>query len=170
MKSYLSDRRHYVQIYTFNSNITETEPCSVIQGGKLSGTLYSLYTNEVPILHKLLVNQNGKYTKIQKNCKKKPKTNKNIKHETINFVDDSTSVIGFYETNYIKDYLTDYYKVLDDFYTSNRLKINPDKTKFLINCKPKHSNTLKNVFFMAGPYKIKPLNSIKILGVYIQSN
>ena len=54
IKNYLSDRQQYVSIDTFDSDIIKSDSCSVVQGGKLCGVLYSLYTNEVPILHILI--------------------------------------------------------------------------------------------------------------------
>ena len=137
--------------------------CSVIQGGKMSGTLYTLYTNEVPLVHKLIEN------KIYKN-KNKIINYKKVSHETINFIDDSTSIISFKETNIIKEYLTEYYNLLETFYNANKLKINPDKSKFLIVCKNKFKLVLKNFSFKASSYVIKPSNTMKILGVYLHSD
>ena len=56
-KSFLSDRTQFVKIDTFTSTTKNSPNCSVIQGGKLSGTLYSLYTNEIPLLHKTMNNK-----------------------------------------------------------------------------------------------------------------
>ena len=53
-KSYLSDKYQFTQIDTFNSTILKSLDCSCIQGGKLSGTIYSIYTSEIPHLYKLL--------------------------------------------------------------------------------------------------------------------
>ena len=46
-KSFLTDRRQYVKIDTFSSRIENSLPCSVVQGSKLSATLYKLYTNKI---------------------------------------------------------------------------------------------------------------------------
>ena len=40
--------------------------CSVVQGGKLSGTQYTLYTNEIPLLHTLMTTD---IYKKKKKCK-----------------------------------------------------------------------------------------------------
>ena len=50
-KSFLTDRRQYVQIDAFNSYITHTPRCGVIQGSKMCGLLYTLYVNEVTNIH-----------------------------------------------------------------------------------------------------------------------
>ena len=57
LKSYLSIRTQYVKIQHKRSRITTSLNCSVIQGSKLSGLLYNVYTNEVPLVHKLLKDQ-----------------------------------------------------------------------------------------------------------------
>ena len=54
LKNYMTDRKQYVQIDTFNSYMTTTPKCGVIQGSKMSRHLYTLYVNEVTILHNLL--------------------------------------------------------------------------------------------------------------------
>ena len=65
-----------------------------------------------------------------------------VQHLTINFVDDSSSVISTKNHNIIKDYLEDYYLLLHNYYNINKLKINPDKNTILIV----HQNKLHNIF------------------------
>ena len=43
--SYLDNRKQYVELEGYKSDIVNTPPYSVIQGGKISGLLYTLYTN-----------------------------------------------------------------------------------------------------------------------------
>ena len=43
MRSYLSNRKHFVQLDTFKSKVLNSPETSVIQGGKLSGLLYYLF-------------------------------------------------------------------------------------------------------------------------------
>ena len=61
---------------------------------------------------------------------------KSIYHLTVNFVDDSTSIITFSETNPIRKYLENYYNLLQNYYNINKLKINAEKTSLLIINKP----------------------------------
>ena len=138
---------------------------SVVQGSKLSGILYTLYTNELPQLHKLI-----KHNIFPKITSYRLRSYKNIEHDTVNFVDDSTSIIAFKETSQIKPYLTDFFNLLKCYYNINKIKINDDKTQMLLTHKPKHKNTLKNFHFYAGNDKITTKNSIKILGFYITSD
>ena len=53
-KSFLSERTQYVAIDTFISDTMDCPPCSVVQGSKLSAVLYTIYTNEIPLLHTLM--------------------------------------------------------------------------------------------------------------------
>ena len=55
IKSYLTDRKQYVEIETFKSKVLNSPPCSVVQGGKMSGLLYTIYTNEVPCLYNTFI-------------------------------------------------------------------------------------------------------------------
>ena len=50
MRSYLTNRKQFVQLETFSSNVTDALPCSCVQGSIISSILYTLYTNEVPIV------------------------------------------------------------------------------------------------------------------------
>ena len=91
----------------------------------------------------------------------------NIKHTTINYVDDSTSTISSNSAYELQIYLNHFYKLLESYYNINFLKINPDKTKFIITCKPPHRHTTKDTIIQAGQYVIEQSDKLKILGVYI---
>ena len=165
LKSYLENRKQFVQLETYNSEIIDALPCSCVQGSKLSSLLYTLYTNEIPLLYKLLNNKLYKNITGQNIIKFK-----NIEHLTINFVDDSNNIITFNDQNQIKNYIEAYYKLIHNFYNINKLKINPDKTNLLLIYKDKYSQSLNNFYFKAEQYKIYSKNTIKILGFYIQSD
>ena len=70
----------------------------------------------------------------------------------------------------MKNYLTDYYSLLDAFYNINKLKINAKKTLLLLVFKPKHYENLKYFFFFANNHKIWKSNTIIILGQYLRSD
>merc|ERR1711867_194357 len=67
LKSYLEKRRQYVEIQSKESEIKDCLDASVIQGSKLSGLLYNLYSNEVPMVYKLLKNHEVGLPKDLKN-------------------------------------------------------------------------------------------------------
>ena len=89
-KSFLSERAQYVAIDTFISETMDCPPCSVVQGSKLSAVLYTIYTNEIPLLHTLM-SQDIYYALTNTQI---PIVN-NIKHTTVNYVDDSTNTIPY---------------------------------------------------------------------------
>ena len=107
---------------------------------------------------------------IQKTNTKNNDSFIDIDHKTINYVDDSTNIIGFKNINNITEYLNKYYILLEQFYTINMLQINPDKTKMIVICKNKMRDECKNINFMAGKYNIKQDINIKILGFYLQND
>ena len=59
-----------------------------------------------------------------------------IEHDTIIYVDDSTGIIASKDYKILNKYINDYYRLIEQFYNINFLKINPDKTKLLVQCKP----------------------------------
>ena len=54
LESYLSRRYQYTEVDNIQSKIEVSPACSVIQGSKLSGLLYLIYTNEVGKLQQLM--------------------------------------------------------------------------------------------------------------------
>ena len=154
MESFLSDRKTYVNIDTFSSNMIEQGPWSCIQGSKLSGLLYTLYTNEIPEVKKLM-QQPENYKKITR--KPLPKKYNNT-HTTINYVDDSTHIISFTEILQIKDYIEAFYDVLHIIYEANLLKVNSDKTKAMLFLTHKSNIDISNFTFMAKNDIIYPKN------------
>ena len=78
-----------------------------------------------------------------------------IMHTTVNYVDDSTSIISSKTTTQLQTYIDNYYKLIDSYYNINYFKINPDKTKFIITSKPTHRQNTKDIIIHAGKYIIK---------------
>ena len=150
---------------THKSPIKNSPPCSVVQGGKLSGILYTLYTNEIPVLYKLM--HNDWFYKLTKSSRI---LYTNIDHCTVNFVDDSTNVIAFPDHSQIRLYLTQYYSLIHSYYNINKLKINADKTQLLLTYKNKHKDNLRNFYFNANQFKITPKKVILILGAHLRDD
>merc|ERR1712082_559492 len=67
--------------------------------------------------------------------------NNDIIHTTVNYVDDSTSVISSKTATNLQTYLDNYYKLLESYYNINFLKINPDKTKCITTHRLTHTHT-----------------------------
>ena len=164
-ESYLSERYQYVEIETFKSEIKKCNDYSVIQGSKLSGLLYNIYTNELPLLNRHM--HSNWFNKITGQLKQ---TFKDVDHKTIIFVDDSSSIISFKNHSIMSQYLQSYFSLIYKFYNLNKLKINSDKTCLLIVNKPKLNQTLNNFSFKANQFTIKRSKHMKILGFYISEN
>ena len=164
-ESYFNNRKQFVKIDNFSSEIKNSPQCGIVQGSRLSSIFYTLYTNEVTLLHKFMNN-----VWFKKITNLNFKIYKNVDHLTVNFVDDSTNVICFNDQNQIKDYLTNLYTLLHCYYNISKLKINPDKTSLLITSKPKFHKVMKNFYFNSMTFKISPTNMIKILGANITSD
>ena len=162
-RSYFSERKQFVRLENANSILRNSLNCSIVQGSRLSGTMFNLYNNEIPRLPLLLNSELGHrmigINKIDL---------KGVSHHVVNFIDDSTNIIGFKEHNKIKSYVENYYKLLLRYYNTNKLKINNDKNKLLLINKPKLDNVLINFSFRAGDKIVKCKNKIKVLGTWVQ--
>ena len=163
LNSYLSGWQQFVEIDTFRSNIVKNLPCSCIQGSKLSGLLYTIYTCELPLVQKIM--QDPSFYKAITGTD--PPNFKVPKHEVDTFVDDSFNTIAFDTPNKIKIYLEKFYELMHSYYNSNRLKINPQKTQLMFVSKAKFRPSTKYITFKAKGHQIKPVPSLKILGSFV---
>ena len=162
LRSFLEDRYQYVSIDSIQSEVTQALPCSVIQGSKLSALLYTLYINEVTILHKLVHSEI--YSKITGSVSNN--IINNIDHSIIQYVDDSNNVISSDNIQSIQPYMNTYFKLIEAYYNINKLKINPDKSKLMIVCKAVHRKATKNIVLMTNDHIIEQVQKIKALGMY----
>ena len=160
MKSYLSKRMQYVELNTKKSRILVQEPCSVVQGSRISGLLYTIFVNEIPLLHNLLQDKET----VQKLLKSELQVNEPVEHVVTQFVDDSNSNIIFDNPEDAKEYINRYFKLLDRYYNMMKLKINHDKSNLMTICKPKHNIIAKEIVISHDSQTIKPKAQFKILG------
>ena len=93
----------------------------------------------------------------------------NIIHHTIQYVDDSSNIIGAKNHIELEQYIQKYFKILEAFYNINKLRINPDKSKFMVVCKPKYRKITNNMVLVTNNYTIKQEPKIKILGTFLTS-
>lgn len=163
--SYLTNRYQFLEIDIHRSQLQQSLNCSVIQGGKLSGLLYTIYTNEIPLLHTLM--HNKIYTSLTNH---QPTTTNNINHCTVNFVDDSTDIISTIKAEDMQEYLNRFYSLLEAVYNINKLKINNDKTELMMICKNRFRKSTKNIQMKASGHKVKQVSKVKIPGYIMQSN
>ena len=140
MTSYLKNRQQYTNINFKKSETIKCLPCGVVQGSKLSRILYTIYTNKVSFLHKILQN-----ITICRIIQVVPPKDDITDDEVINLVNDSNSVISRAEHTELENYINTYFQLLKIYYNSQKLKINTDKTQLLICGTPhllnKHKHT-----------------------------
>ena len=160
IRSYLSDRTQYTEIQTKSSPVMYSPNCSVVQGSRLSGLLYTIYTNEVPLPHKLM--EDGDW--MEKNLKETPTNYTEIDHDTVNFVDDSNSVIAFKNPDEVTFNINRFFSVLKIYYNDMKLSLNPDKTNLLVISKPSLRQFTNDIRIEDDEEVIKPKQQIRILG------
>ena len=110
MQSFLESRSSYIELESFQSEPVMNQPCSVIQGSRISGLLFLIYVNEVPVLHKLMKDESISRVMIGRISRSKG----NISHDTSNFVDDSASIISFEDEEEAEDYMETFMEILEE--------------------------------------------------------
>ena len=171
IKSYLAKRHFFVEVDTFRSDLQQSLDTSIVQGSILSAILYLIYTNEIPLLSKVM-KDNQLYNKITDNTKNmtfEANNYNNIIHFILNYIDDSSNIISHNDKDILINYLTEYYIVLEFYYNKNKLLINADKTVLLTSCSNNLRKLANQIQFQAGKFLIKQKSKIKILG-YILNN
>ena len=145
LNSFLSNRYQYVSIDGFKSDVIQSLPCSVIQGSKLSALLYTVYINEVTVLQKLM--GTDLYGQITNDTSIKYEI---IDHDIIQYVDDTNNIICGNNMEDLENYSNAYFKLIECFYGINRLKLNPDKSRLMVVCRPNRREETKNLVLRAG--------------------
>merc|ERR1711895_142861 len=164
LRSFLSNRYQYVNIDGIKSEVVPSLPCSVIQGSKMSALLYTLYINKVTVLHKLMsADLYGRITQSP------PINSEIMSHNIIQYVDDTNNIIYGDNINEIEKYTNAYFKLIECFYTINKLKLNPDKTRLMVVCRLNRRDEVKNFVLKAGDYIIEQKDKIKVLGIFFTS-
>ena len=142
-RSYLSGRKMRVKCKTGSSgklDISDTYPVTygTPQGSCLGPLIFLIFTND---LHRTLVNSS---------C--------------ILFADDTTLYKASQNLNYLKWCLEHDLRLLTDWFDSNKLTLNLDKTQLLVignkNIPTTFQLEVRNI-------KIKPMKKVKFLGVWV---
>ena len=156
MTSYFNDRKQYVEIETKSSSWLENEACSVIQGSLGSCLMYAIGTADLPAyLHK----GHSHPSSQEEDCPNGRLTT---------FVDDSNNLIKADTINDLKNKAQETVDKVEEYLDDNKLKLNKDKTKTMVMCKP--SDDKDDATITAMGKLIKPQNNIKVLGLFLSSN
>ena len=92
-----------------------------------------------------------------------------IDHEIIQYVDDTNNLIAGNSADEVQNYSNRYFKLIQNFYSINRLKLNPDKTRLMVVCRPNKRQEVQNLILNAGEFIIEQVDKIKVLGVFFTS-
>jgi hypothetical protein len=160
-RSFFKDRLQCVQVGASRTPLSTVPPCSVIQGGVGSGILYTLYTNDLPMVipHNVMMEITNQGTdSISKG------------DATVNFVDDSTTIIRAKQTRDLVPLIEKYYVWISQYFIANFMSINADKTAVLIVTNKDREYICNEITIRAEQYIIKPSHVIKLLGYYLTNN
>ena len=106
---------------------------------------------------------------MEKNFNMETVNRENVEHVTVNFIDDSNSIITFKEPKEANPYINTFFKVLKLYYSTMKLKINDEKTNLLVINRPNKENEAKEIKLETeSNYKpVLPKKQIKVLGWYM---
>ena len=161
--SFLSERKQFTEIENRRSDNRESLACSVVQGSKLSSLLYTIYTNEIPLIHELMNNKDWMNNHMKKEITKFT----NVSHVTVNYIDDSNNVIGFEDSDEANYYLNEFFQVLKIVYNSNKLQLNSNKTGLLCIARNQKREKKEDIYLYDLPKNIKCKPQLKILGWFV---
>ena len=149
LESYLNERKQYVEVNSFASQKLTVGPNSVTQGSALSCTLYLIMILDITsIYHDERHNPNE--------SAKCPRTNAKT------FVDDNILHVIENRGRSIQLEVLDTIAKLESYTNSNKLALNPEKTKVMIISKDKHAQENFQVTIHNKPVKHQP--QLTILG------
>ena len=90
---------------------------------------------------------------------------------TVVYADDSTFSISDRDPTTLSNKLSDRFKIMADYLTSNKLKVNEDKTHLLVMCTDQRRRKLSSeVTIQAQNHVVRASETELLLGIYIQSN
>ena len=142
-RSYLSDRKQYVSVNGFNSNLLNVT-CGVPQGSVLGPLLFLIFINDLPnssskLCFYLFADDTNIYFEADKISKLENVVNK--------------------ELGNVKQWLD-----------TNRLSLNIEKTNFIIFRSQKHHPLTENINIKIGKQNIKQSQYVKFLGILLDEN
>ena len=126
--------------------------------------MYILYVNEVTALSKIM---DTCYYQIITLKEQICIYGEEIKHFTLNYIDDSSNVIASKDTSVLQNYINDFFLLLEHYYNANMLTLNSDKTKLLVTCKARYRKSADIIKLKASNYIIEQVAKIKVLGIFI---
>ena len=124
VKSFLLNRKQYVQVQGKDSDILLSGHTSVIQGSTLSGILFLIHILDMPYIHHTIIHKPREY----KLC---PKPN------TKTFIDDSLVKVNEEQDIPIEQTIKNTMDLIEEYTSANKLCLNPQKTQIMLITKDK---------------------------------
>ena len=88
---------------------------------------------------------------------------------TVQYVDDSNNIITSNSSDGVVSYINKYFKLLECVYNLNKLRINPDKSKLMVVCKPNLCSTTSSILLTTSDFSIEQVQKVKALEIYLTS-
>ena len=145
-KSYLSNRKQYIQINDKGNTELGSVKCGVPQGSILGPLLFLLYVNDLKNASDLL--------------------------DPIMFADDTNLFCTHRDIKYLFSTVNNELEKINEWFISNKLSLNVEKTKYSFFHKPSKKEDIPLVLpkLKVSDHEIERVDSIKFLGVFLDEN
>ena len=127
IQSYLDQRNAYVEVQGYSSDLRRCRPYSVIQGGKLSGQFFSVYTLETTKLDEIMKNNDELKFISGETLTESNKT----ELQSTGYVDDVNHVAGNANIEDLEEFTGKLLNAVTEIYKENLLSMNVTKTQLL---------------------------------------
>ena len=156
MKSYLSDRHQMVEIQGFKSEILPHPPCSIIQGSIASTILYNIHSMDIPYA----LHPHDTHTIMDEaECPN---------GSTVGFVDDKSLRVSGPDLQTVQIQTQQSVDLLESHITSNKSKINKEKSKIIIVSKS--ADQKEGISIQAAGKTIHSQKSFVLLGCVLSQD
>ena len=87
----------------------------------------------------------------------------------MNYIVDTSNAISCNDCITLRNYINDFFILVEKFYNANKLSLNSDKSKLLVSCKGRYREAANNLVLVTTDYIIQQSSKIKVLGFIISS-
>merc|ERR1712081_149497 len=157
LKSYLAQRRSFVEIQGYYSTTKLIGNKSVIQGSKLVSLNYNIYTLDIGKLEQITNDKEMTRILTGKEIEKLEHTNQT----SVSYVDDLSQVLAHKNALILQTLIQTTYEITVEYFKVNLLSINQDKTELMV-IPPRGENPPEMFIFTDSSEFIKSSREVKI--------